>query len=214
MFCRTCGKKIPDNSNFCEQCGTRVLRNVTGNTSPSASVLSSPAPAAPVTAWQPPRTPSPTNPVPPLNGVPPASAPHKPASSNTTKILLIVGAAIAAFVLLIVIIIAVVFIGSKIIGSANDSGDSNDGYTYDAGNADEYYAYPTLDLFGDDYDSQSGDDYVYPDTQRTLCVSCHGSGMCPVCDGTGIYSNYGQSSECSACDGSGVCSICDGSGYN
>ena len=214
MFCRTCGKKIPDNSNFCEQCGTRVLRNVTGNTSPSASVLSSPAPAAPVTAWQPPRTPSPTNPVPPLNGVPPASAPHKPASSNTTKILLIVGAAIAAFVLLIVIIIAVVFIGSKIIGSANDSGDSNDSYTYDAGNADEYYAYPTLDLFGDDYDSQSGDDYVYPDTQRTLCVSCHGSGMCPVCDGTGIYSNYGQSSECSACDGSGVCSICDGSGYN
>lgn len=224
MFCRKCGRKIPDNSNFCDLCGTRVIRDVSGSSPSGASVPAAQTPVPPVPVAQapvtPPRTPIAPNPVPPMapprnpapaQPRPSAAAPSKPASSNTGKILIIVGVCIAAFILLITIIVAVVFIGAKIIGSSNDS---QDGYTYDAGNNDAYSAYPTLDLFGNDYDTQDDYDSGSPETQRTLCVSCHGSGICPVCDGTGVYSNYGQSSECSACGGTGVCSICGGSGYN
>ena len=186
MFCRNCGKNIPDISKFCDRCGTRVIHEV-----PVTSTTISPIPASQ------PRTSTP--------------APVKPASSNTTKILLIVGACIAAGVLLLIVLFTVLFIGSQILESAsdNDNGYTQDyDYNFDAGNYDGNYIYPDLDL--SDYD----DDYVTPDTERSLCVSCHGSGMCPVCDGTGTYRNYGQSSECSACDGTGVCSICDGSGFN
>ncbi|MDR3724213.1 MAG: hypothetical protein P4K83_06960 [Terracidiphilus sp.] len=48
---------------------------------------------------------------------------------------------------------------------------------------------------------------------RTRCYACHGLGRCPVCKGSGRYSNYGYSSICSACKGSGKCYRCGGSGY-
>ena len=216
MFCMKCGKKIPDNSNFCEQCGTRVVRNVTGTpqapaASPMRAVPQTPA-ASPVRVV-PPAPAQQTQPVYPSPAQPRTSstAPAKPAPNNTTKILLIVGGCIAAGFLLLIIVIAVVFVGAKIIGSADehDNAYTQDYDNYDTDNDGENYIYPDIGLY--DYDE---DDFYVPEDKRTLCVSCHGSGTCPVCDGTGVYSNYGQSSECSACDGTGVCSICDGSGYN
>jgi len=48
----------------------------------------------------------------------------------------------------------------------------------------------------------------------TSCFNCHGSGNCPLCNGSGIYRNYGQEVECVPCDGLGICATCDGSGKN
>ena len=45
-----------------------------------------------------------------------------------------------------------------------------------------------------------------------LCYTCHGTGRCTVCKGSGIYSNYGYSDTCSACSGTGKCWHCYGSG--
>lgn len=45
-----------------------------------------------------------------------------------------------------------------------------------------------------------------------LCYTCHGTGRCTVCKGSGIYSNYGYSDTCSACNGTGKCWHCYGSG--
>ena len=49
-------------------------------------------------------------------------------------------------------------------------------------------------------------------TSYELCYTCHGTGRCEVCKGSGIYSNYGHSSTCSACEGTGKCWHCYGSG--
>ena len=46
-----------------------------------------------------------------------------------------------------------------------------------------------------------------------VCASCHGSGRCAQCGGTGVWKNpyTGDRRNCD-CDG-GVCAVCDGSGY-
>jgi len=44
------------------------------------------------------------------------------------------------------------------------------------------------------------------------CYTCLGTGSCKVCGGSGIYSNYGNSTPCSACYGTGKCWHCHGSG--
>ena len=194
MYCRKCGNRLPDTSNFCNKCGTRVLRDI--------------PPVPPVNGSAPVRTAAPVPKSAPSSM--PAGSP-KPSSPNTTRTLIIVGACIAGVILLIILAVGAIFVASKIFGSSNDGGDR---YTYDEGAGNGNYVYPGILPFGGDNDSQGNDDYVSPDTQRTLCVSCHGTGTCPVCDGTGVYSNYGQSSVCSACGGTGVCSICGGSGYN
>lgn len=74
-----------------------------------------------------------------------------------------------------------------------------------------YYANDFTDDF--DYDSyDSYDSYDYSNTSQT-CTSCYGSGICPICNGTGQYSMYGNDySECTACYGTGICSICGGDG--
>ena len=61
--------------------------------------------------------------------------------------------------------------------------------------------------------ADTSDDYVsgYTEPQKTICVACHGTGRCSLCNGTGTYHNYGFSSDC-ACD-DGVCSTCDGERY-
>ena len=52
-----------------------------------------------------------------------------------------------------------------------------------------------------------------PQTQKSeVCYTCHGTGSCNVCKGTGEYSLYGNpSSPCSACGGTGKCWHCHGS---
>lgn len=61
----------------------------------------------------------------------------------------------------------------------------------------------------------NGDELWAPDggSSTTTCISCHGSGRCSLCNGTGTYTNpyTGKRSDCS-CD-NGICSICDGQGY-
>lgn len=60
-----------------------------------------------------------------------------------------------------------------------------------------------------------GDELWAPDggSSTMTCISCHGSGRCTLCRGTGTYTNpyTGKRSDCS-CD-NGICSICDGKGY-
>lgn len=60
-----------------------------------------------------------------------------------------------------------------------------------------------------------GDELWAPDSGSSTmtCISCHGSGRCTLCRGTGTYTNpyTGKRSDCS-CD-NGICSICDGKGY-
>jgi len=68
-------------------------------------------------------------------------------------------------------------------------------------NAWPFYAYNT---------NSSGS--VNNDNKPQLCYTCHGTGRCVVCGGSGIYSAYGYSSACSACNGSGKCWHCYGSG--
>ena len=67
------------------------------------------------------------------------------------------------------------------------------------------------DLFVDSNDlALSGDGEI----TRVTCLSCHGTGVCGICDGDGTYRNpyTGNLLACSSCD-DGVCSICDGKGY-
>ncbi len=45
-----------------------------------------------------------------------------------------------------------------------------------------------------------------------VCLTCFGSGACPICGGTGVYHNYGISLVCGFCDGTGVCPTCGGKG--
>ena len=45
-----------------------------------------------------------------------------------------------------------------------------------------------------------------------LCITCRGTGSCPVCRGVGVYSNYGYSSPCNACSATGRCWECHGQG--
>lgn len=47
-------------------------------------------------------------------------------------------------------------------------------------------------------------EYVYEDV---TCFNCHGSGICPLCSGTGTYRMYGQSVPCDR-----KCSTCGGAG--
>lgn len=66
--------------------------------------------------------------------------------------------------------------------------------------------------FSDDSYDNSDDTYSYGSSTQT-CISCHGSGSCDICNGTGQYSMYGNDlSECTACYGTGDCSICGGDG--
>ena len=52
-------------------------------------------------------------------------------------------------------------------------------------------------------------DYDY-DSQIT-CHSCHGSGLCKHCNGSGRYS-YSRDGRCGVCRGTGRCAGCDGKG--
>ena len=66
------------------------------------------------------------------------------------------------------------------------------------------------DLFVDSNDlALSGDGEI----TRVTCLSCHGTGICGICDGDGTYRNpyTGNLLACSSCD-DGVCSVCDGTG--
>jgi hypothetical protein len=50
-----------------------------------------------------------------------------------------------------------------------------------------------------------------PPAGRTVmdaCGLCKGSGNCPTCDGTGVWTN----SECAYCNGTGRCPGCFGTG--
>ena len=97
--------------------------------------------------------------------------------------------------------------GSK-SGSSRSKRDRDDRYDRD------YYAY---DAYDDDYGYDDYDDYDYggytPQPSYYDCPACT-NGYHDLCDGSGIYRNYGEEVECSC--NNGRCNICDGSGiiYN
>lgn len=203
MFCRQCGKKISDGSKFCMYCGKQVI-SYTEALKPAVNTFSGTVSASSAaSAGSPANVPSSV----------PKTVPDtdkRASGSGSLKIFLIIGG-VAVFAAFLVVIITVVgLIGSNIF-SSNDRRTADNGN--DNSDAGQYYVYEDPDSYGYDI---GGNDYGGNDVnsnQHTICVSCHGSGMCPVCDGTGTYRNYGQSSDCSACGGTGICSICGGSGY-
>ena len=63
--------------------------------------------------------------------------------------------------------------------------------------------------------------------KKSICIICGGSRACKICNGRGIYSNYGFKGPCTVCDdrvdsvdadgirrGNGKCSACHGTGFN
>ena len=53
--------------------------------------------------------------------------------------------------------------------------------------------------------------YTYEPVVRS-CTSCHGTGTCDFCYGSGIYRAYGEAVDCAGCGGTGRCSSCGGTG--
>lgn len=62
----------------------------------------------------------------------------------------------------------------------------------------------------DDPGSYSNDSINVGNSSQ-ICLSCHGSGSCDFCFGTGQDSMY--LTDCTACGGTGICSICGGDGF-
>lgn len=55
----------------------------------------------------------------------------------------------------------------------------------------------------------------WSDDSKSLCVACHGDGLCTWCEGSGQYEFYPDwmGDRCRTCMGSGDCHICGGSGW-
>ena len=59
----------------------------------------------------------------------------------------------------------------------------------------------------------SSGQYDYDDDDEAItCHSCHGSGRCKHCNGSGKYS-YARDGRCGVCRGTGRCAGCDGKGF-
>ena len=55
----------------------------------------------------------------------------------------------------------------------------------------------------------------WSDNSGTLCIICHGDGVCGFCEGSGRYEFYPDwaGNSCRTCGGSGKCRTCGGSGW-
>lgn len=53
--------------------------------------------------------------------------------------------------------------------------------------------------------------YTYSSTGES-CPTCHGSGKCNYCFGTGSTREDGKYEKCRICNGTGKCTVCGGSG--
>ena len=51
--------------------------------------------------------------------------------------------------------------------------------------------------------------YTYEPAVQS-CTSCHGTGTCDFCYGSGTYRAYGEAVDCAGCGGTGRCSSCGG----
>ena len=65
--------------------------------------------------------------------------------------------------------------------------------------------------YGGGYDPYVGSSTI--DSGPEQCLACQGLGSCNICDGSGLYSYLGVTTDCNACGGSGACWKCGGSGY-
>lgn len=50
-------------------------------------------------------------------------------------------------------------------------------------------------------------------TGKVICDSCHGTGTCSWCGGTGKNIIFNPDEVCPLCDGTGDCPMCDGTGF-
>lgn len=49
-------------------------------------------------------------------------------------------------------------------------------------------------------------------TVGSACMTCHGTGKCPTCNGTKVASSMGNTYKCTVCDTNGNCPSCHGTG--
>ena len=97
-------------------------------------------------------------------------------------------------------------------GGYESSYSDNNGYESSYGDYDNGYGESSyIDNGG------YGGGSVYVPTY-TSCLKCHGTGICPVCNGRGgmSYNTYGQDDdgwvECAGCHGGRLCPRCNGTG--
>ncbi len=127
----------------------------------------------------------------------------------------------------IIILAAVILIGFYVNNTSHKSNHSSPiqqnyrGMNQNYGGVNQNPVVPVLPAISPRLDSGLNNTNT-----RQICPSCYGSGNCPICHGTGYYSNYGFTSACNACDGyrdeidsegrrpgNGVCSACHGAGF-
>ena len=194
-FCAECGAQLPVSMQaFCTECGTRFEGGMA-----FCPNCGKPAQAA-------------------------ASAPAK-----RSKAPIITACASVVMMIPLIVLIAV---SSADLGSSN-SYLISDRYSDD----DDYYSRRDESSYSDnggyessygDYDNGYGESSyidnggydggnVYVPTY-TNCLKCHGTGICPVCNGRGgmSYNTYGQDDdgwvECAGCHGGRLCPRCNGTG--
>lgn len=121
---------------------------------------------------------------------------------NKTTVFAVVGG-VAALLLIILVFTHGKSNDNNTIPYYGDPYTDTQGINPPAGYSNGYSGYSDYDTY---------DSYDYSNNSQ-ICPSCYGSGTCPICNGTGQYSMYGNDySECSACGGTGVCSVCGGAG--
>ena len=87
MFCKNCGKELPDSAKFCSGCGTPVISEVTA---PGVEPPQPPVEETPVSP-APPAEEVPVSPVPPVeevpvSPVPPVEAPSAPQGEDRKSV--------------------------------------------------------------------------------------------------------------------------------
>ena len=195
MKCVHCGKELTDDDLFCSQCGKRQKMVVTGGNIGSSAVCEQ------VTGVQ---DGSATQPHPEKD----ISKTAKPFIPVIPKRKLVNWKVFGCIVVVLAVIIGGIYaISEGDLFSESDSKSSSSRRNKDRDRRDDH-DYDDYDDYDDYYDD---DDNIGYDPQPSYfdCPGCT-NGWHDLCDGSGIYRNYGEAVECSCDDG--ICNQCDGEG--
>ena len=232
MFCSKCGSKLPEGVKFCSVCGKSV-DTVSNQAAASfftpaldldADVYESPVipqkPAyEPTKAVKPitsdPIMPIHPNSVMPVNPIPPAPVQLYQPGMNSQSMKPVIPyrakqADTSALKISAVIIAAALIIGGltaffEDIGASTSSAGGNRGNGSYSNSSGNHYSYNN---YGSNYNS--GYSSNHSGSSRIDCPACTG-GRHSLCNGSGKYSNYGETVDC-PCNG-GTCNLCGGDGY-
>ena len=86
-----------------------------------------------------------------------------------------------------------------------NQGGGSENYGQGAQNSPFTYTDTYTDTYTNNYT------YTYEPAVQS-CTSCHGTGTCDFCYGSGTYRAYGEAVTCAGCGGTGRCSSCGGTG--